>query len=147
MQPEPHLPDENGDDENSSQDEEGEDPKGDQDGHLLQRVTAVWDRKLSRPRDATDPGTRRGPSSQVLGPAPTPVPNLTHDPQLYSLMGSGLGACEGSSARLSRLASVVVPSLAVAAGSGRAAGLGISHPKSWVALQGGVKKGALGVSQ
>lgn len=66
---------------------------------------------------------------EVLGPAPTPVPGLARDPQLYSLMGSGLGAGEGSSARLSRLASVVVPSLAVVARSARAAGLGISHPK------------------
>ena len=41
----PNLPDEDGDDKNSSQDQEGKDPEGHQDGHLLQGVTAVWDRE------------------------------------------------------------------------------------------------------
>lgn len=41
----PSLPDEDGDDKNSSQDEEGKDPKGHQDGHLLQGVTAIWGRQ------------------------------------------------------------------------------------------------------
>lgn len=41
----PSLPDEDGDDKNSSQDEEGKDPKGHQDSHLLQGVTAIWDRQ------------------------------------------------------------------------------------------------------
>lgn len=41
----PSLPDEDGDDKNSSQDEEGKDPKGHQDSHLLQGVTVIWDRE------------------------------------------------------------------------------------------------------
>lgn len=107
MQPEPRLPDEDGDDENSSQDEEGEDPKGDQDGHLLQRVAAVWDRKLSRPRDATDPGTWRGlgtctqPSPQ---PHPRPPALLTDGLRVGSLRGLlcqalQAGICSGSFTR------------------------------------------------
>lgn len=139
----PSLPDEDGDDENSSQDEEGEDPEGHQDSHLLQGVTAVWDRetvmakRCHRPRYLGDPiasswtpqlhigmGQETLPitlshSCAQAGSCLQAVPTPTHQPQLYSLMGSGLGAWEGSSARLSRLASVVVSSLAVVARSGR----------------------------
>lgn len=51
-------------------------------------------------------------------------------------MGSGLGAWEGSSARLSRLASVVVSSLAAVAKSGKTEGVGNTHLKAWAASQG-----------
>lgn len=40
----PNLPDEDDDNENSSQDKEGEDPKGHQDRRLLQGLAAIWDR-------------------------------------------------------------------------------------------------------
>lgn len=103
---------------------------------------------LSQPRDAAGgpcckflgiPDTHRhgarDPSHNCLWAVPTPAHHL----QFYSLMGSGLGAWEGSSARLSRLASIVVSSLAAVAGSGSTEGMQITHPKSWVAPQGPTK--------
>lgn len=59
-------------------------------------------------------------------------------------MGSGLGACEGSSARLPRLTSVVVSSLTMVAGSVKAKGLGISPPRIMSSMAGRSKEGALG---
>jgi len=151
----PNLPDEDGDDENSGQDEEGKDPEGHQDGHLLQGVAAVWDREavtakgchsLRHPGDpiarsctpstpathgygARDPSHYSQPHMPRAGRWLRAVPAPACHPHLYSLMGSGLGAWEGSSARLSRLVSVVVSSLAVVAGSGRTERMGITHPK------------------
>lgn len=61
-----------------------------------------------------------------------PGPAARH-PRLYSLMGSGLGAWEGSSARLSRLVSVVVSSLAVVTRSARTEQVRDTHPTAWAA--------------
>lgn len=158
----PNLPDEDGDDKNSSQDKEGKDPKGHQDGCLLQGVTVIWDRETVMAEGCHSPWAPGGPYCKLLDTAaPQPhtgrgqetcpitlshtcseagsclqaVPTLAHHLQVYSLMGSGLGAWEGSSARLSRLVSVVVSSLATVAGSGRTGETGITHPKSWAAPQ------------
>ena len=128
-----NLPDEYGDDENGSQDKEGKDPEGNQDGCILQGVTAVWDRELSQPL-----ALRRDPAARLWDLLPP------HNSQLYSLMGSGLGACEGSSARLPRLTSVVVSSLTMVAGSGRAEGLGISPPQIMGCMAGRTKEGCPG---
>lgn len=136
--------------------------------------------RLSWPRECHSPWAPDGPYCKLLDtPPPQPhtgmgqetppitlshtcaeagsslqaVPTPAHHLQLYSLMGSGLGAWEGSSARLSRLVSVVVSSLATVAGSGRTGETGITHPKSWAAPQGPTERSkegcpcAPGVSQ
>lgn len=51
----PSLPDEDGDDKNSSQDEEGKDPKGYQDGHLFQGVTVICNRETVRAEGCNSP--------------------------------------------------------------------------------------------
>lgn len=85
----PSLPDEDGDDKNSSQDKEGKDPKGHQDGHLLQGVTVIWDRetvtaeRCHSPQHPGDPmassQTLQQPShTQAWGKRPFPLLSATH---------------------------------------------------------------------